>query len=333
MGISMVFGLSYNYFFYSHTFIEFFEAGSIGVILGLLIGVLEEFVFKKAFHKISSLAVTIIRSLLYSLLISTILALVLAIENVFKYNTSYSEAVIQYLIGPEYRRDFLFSLSFIAITLFLLQIIHLIGRANFLRLFFGMYRQPREVSRLFMFLDLKGSTSIAEKLGNKMYSTFIRDFFNDISDAIILFKGEIYQYAGDEIILVWPIGKNNLNAILCFFKMVEIIKKKHNEYLTKYGIIPEFKAGIHTGKVIVTTVGKQKKEIVYHGDVLNTTARIEGKCNELQQKLLVSENILPFLQKEKDYYIKVKGEIQLKGKSQKLPLYGVQLATQRQFLR
>lgn len=179
-----------------------------------------------------------------------------------------------------------------------------------------------------MFLDLKGSTSIAEKLGNKMYSAFIRDFFYDISDAIILFKGEIYQYAGDEIIVVWPSGKKNSNCIRCFFKMEELIQKKRNNYLTKYGIFPEFKAGIHTGKVIVTTVGKLKKEIVYHGDVLNTTARIEGKCNELDQRLLVSADILPYLKQENEYLVKVKGEIELRGKSHKLPLYGVQLAAE-----
>jgi adenylate cyclase len=109
--------------------------------------------------------------------------------------------------------------------------------------------------------------------------------------------------------------------------MEEIIYKKRTEYQSKYNLVPEFKAGIHTGKVIVTTVGKQKKEIVYHGDVLNTTARIEGKCNELEQKLLVSADILPYLKREKEYVVKVKGEIALRGKSQKLPLYGVQLET------
>lgn len=328
MGISLIFGLSYNYFFYPHTLVEFLEAGSIGIVLGLLIGILEEFVFKKAFHKISSLAVTVIRALLYSLLISTILALVLSIEIAFENGISYSDATIQYLTSAQFRRDFLFSLAFITIALFLLQIIQLIGRANFFRLFFGLYRQPREVSRIFMFLDLKSSTSIAEKFGNKMYSAFIRDFFYDISDAIILFKGEIYQYAGDEIIVVWPSGKENSNCIRCFFKMEELIQKKRNDYLTKYGIFPEFKAGIHTGKVIVTTVGKLKKEIVYHGDVLNTTARIEGKCNELDQRLLVSADILPYLKQENEYLVKVKGEIELRGKSKKLPLYGVQLAAE-----
>ncbi len=326
MGLSLIFGLLYNFFFYPHTFIEFLEAGTISIILGLWIGILEEFVFKKAFHIISSLAVTVIRALLYSLLISTILALVLSIEIALKNGISYAKATMQYLAGAQFQRDFLFSLSFITIALFLLQIIQLIGRANFFRLFFGMYRHPRQISRIFMFLDLKDSTSIAEKLGNKMYSAFIRDFFYDISDAIILFKGEIYQYVGDEIVVVWPIRKKNINCVQCFFKMTEIIKKRESYYLKKYSVIPQFKAGIHTGEVVVTTVGKLKKEIVYHGDVMNTTARIEGKCNELREKLLVSKKILPFIPSNSAFKIREEGEIELKGKLHPLPLYGVRLA-------
>jgi adenylate cyclase len=240
VGFTFVFGILYNLFFYPHTLVEFLEAGSIGIILGILIGILEEFVFKKTFRKILSVFVTIIRALLYSTLISVILCLVLSIELSFINETTYSQAVLEYLRSAQFQRDFLFSLGFIAIVLFSVQIIQLIGRANFFRLFLGLYRQPREVSRIFMFLDLNDSTSIAEKLTNKMYSAFIRDFFYDISDAIILFKGEIYQYVGDEVIVIWPMRKKNMNCIRCFFKMKEIIKQKESIYLSKYGIAPTF---------------------------------------------------------------------------------------------
>ena len=107
--------------------------------------------------------------------------------------------------------------------------------------------------------------------------------------------------------------------------MEELIKRKKDSYLSKYGIVPEFKAGIHAGTVVVTTVGKQKKEIVYHGDVLNTTSRIEGKCNELNQKLLISEDMLKYVNLKNDFILEKKDEIELRGKSQKLILYGVKL--------
>ncbi len=92
----------------------------------------------------------------------------------------------------------------------------MLGKGNFVRLMIGVYHRPVEVDRIFMFLDLKGLTTIAEKLDNRTYSNFIKDFFYDISDAIHLYKGESCQYVDDEVVIVWPVQKSNLNCILCF---------------------------------------------------------------------------------------------------------------------
>ncbi len=324
IGIALVFGLLYNYIFYPRTLTEFLEAGSISIILGLIVGILEQFVLNKTFRNRPFLTITVVRAFIYSLLTSLVLSLVLSIETSLEGQTSYIGAVQQYLIGPLFQRDFLFTFIFIMLMLLGLQVILLVGRANFFRLILGLYHRPRAISRIFMFVDLKGSTSIAERLSTKAYSEFIKDYFYDISDAIIMYGGEIYQYVGDEIVVVWPMRGKELKCIRCFFKMEEIIERKRSIYQSKYGLIPEFKAGIHGGKVIVTSVGKQKKEIVYHGDVLNTASRIEGKCNELNEKLLLSEEFLKYVSPDHKFNIHEKGEIELRGKTDKLSLYGVE---------
>lgn len=324
-GISLIFGLLYNYLFYPHTLIEYSEAGSVSILLGLILGMLEEFALQAVFQRISFLAATLIRSLLYSLLISIVLCLVLSIETASVEKIKYIKAVVQHFNSPLFRRDFSYSFIFLILILIIFQVILIIGKANFFRLLLGLYHRPREAFRIFMFADLKGSTSIAEKLTTKQFSSLIKDYFYDVSDAIMMFGGEIYQYVGDEIIVTWPLKKNNINCIRCFFKMEEIIIRKKNYYQSKYGLLPEFKAGIHTGTVIVTSVGKQKKELVCHGDVLNTTSRIEGKCNELQQKLLISEDLLKHVNFDKNFILEKKDEIELRGKSQRLSLYGVKI--------
>lgn len=327
IGIGLIFGLLYNFFFYPNTLTEFLEAGTISILIGLFVGILEEFAFKSTFQKMPFFTVSIIRTLLYSVMISLILCLVLSIEISITENIRYSTAVVEYLGSALFQRDFLFSFIFIYLILFTLHIIQLIGRTNFFRLFLGLYHQPREILRIFMFVDLKDSTSIAEKLTNTDYSAFIRDVFNDISDAVMMFSGEIYQYAGDGVIVNWPVRNTNLNCIRSFFKMIEIIENKRKTYQSKYHVIPELKGGIHAGPVIVTEVGKQKKEIVYHGDVLNTTSRIEGKCNELKQKLLISEDLLQYVNMKNDFILVEKDSIEMKGKSRKIILYGVGLAS------
>ena len=67
----------------------------------------------------------------------------------------------------------------------------------------------------------------------------------------------------------------------------------------------------------------KKKEIVYHGDVLNTTSRIEGKCNGLGEKILVSEDVLNFIDLNQEFTVEKKGNIELRGKVDKLNLYGI----------
>jgi adenylate cyclase len=326
ISLGLLFGMVYNYLFYPHSLTEFLEAGVISILIGLMVGILEEFVFKNFFESIPFLFVTFIRTFFYSLLTSVVLCLVLSIEISITGNISYWEAVLQYLQSALFQRDFLFSFFFIILMLFVTQVTLLIGRANFFRLLFGLYHQPREVVRIFMFVDLSGSTSIAEKLTNKAFSGLIRDYFYDVSDAIMLYHGEIQQYAGDEIIVAWPLRGDNLNCIRSFFKMVEIIERKRKVYLEKYGIVPTFKAAIHAGRVVVTSVGKQKKDIVYHGDVLNTTSRIEKKCNELHQQLLISADMLKYLDPGKEFTVEATGEIELRGKANKLMLYGVKQA-------
>jgi adenylate cyclase len=177
-----------------------------------------------------------------------------------------------------------------------------------------------------MFLDLRSSTAIAEKLGHIKYHNLLNDFIDDINDSIIFSKGEIYQYIGDEVTVSWTMknGIENENCLQCFFNIAAEIKNKSSRYLERYGIIPDFKTGLHCGEVTIGEVGVIKKEIVFTGDVLNTTARIQELCNTYGVRLLVSKKLIDLLQIENRYLIKAIGEITLRGKRGKDILYNVE---------
>lgn len=68
---------------------------------------------------------------------------------------------------------------------------------------------------------------------------------------------------------------------------------------------------------------RSKKKIAYHGDTINIASRIEGKCNELGENLLISSTVLEYLSGHNEFYIQEKDEIALKGKQEKLRLYGI----------
>ena len=57
-----------------------------------------------------------------------------------------------------------------------------------------------------------------------------------------------------------------------------------------------------------------KTEIAYHGDVLNTAARIQGYCNKFDKPLLASETLVKELEDNKDFVFYFMGEVELKGK-------------------
>jgi adenylate cyclase len=210
-------------------------------------------------------------------------------------------------------------------ALFILQVSDKFGQGVLISFLLGKYHRPKEDDRIFMFMDLKSSTTYAEKLGHIKYSQFIQDCFFDITDVITKYDAKIYQYVGDEVVLSWSIkeGIEHGHCINTFFAYDTLIKSKKNYYNKKYGIIPEFKAGLHLGKITVAEVGEIKKELAYHGDVLNTAARIQGKCNDFQKRLLISESMKTKLENQHLFDFSGIGDVSLKGKAKSLNLYGV----------
>ncbi|MCH8330619.1 MAG: adenylate/guanylate cyclase domain-containing protein [Bacteroidetes bacterium] len=190
----------------------------------------------------------------------------------------------------------------------------------------GKYHSPREETRIFMFVDLKSSTTIAEKLGNKKYYELLRDYFADVTDPIIYNKGQIYQYAGDEVIISWHMkeGIENDNCLKCYFDMKAEIDSKEDKYLERYGLVPEFKAGLHYGIVTAGEIGIIKRDITFSGDVLNTTSRIQTQCNEHQVQILSSKELLGRL-KMKGFKQKDLGSIALKGREEQVELSTIEL--------
>lgn len=200
-----------------------------------------------------------------------------------------------------------------------------LGKGVLLNYLLGKYYKPEEEERIFLFMDLKSSTYYAEKLGHFKYSRLIQDCFKDISPAIAKNKAQIYQYVGDEVVLTWKL-KNGLKDNRClqvFFDFMEELHKREPYYQKEYGMIPVFKAGIHSGKVMVAEVGELKSEIAYHGDAINTASRIQGLCNSYQSKLLISGSLFKKLDSDKHFnlWYEPLGSVLLNGKQLTTELY------------
>ncbi|MGD9488570.1 MAG: adenylate/guanylate cyclase domain-containing protein [Calditrichaceae bacterium] len=209
---------------------------------------------------------------------------------------------------------------------FIRQINRLLGPGMLLKVIAGRYYSPVEEERIFMFLDLRSSTTIAEHLGHVKFNRLLNDFFHDISMPVLETHGEIYQYVGDEVVITWTLkhGLKNMNCLRCFFRVKKEVDSSEAKYLQKYGLVPQFKAGVHYGRVVTSEVGDLKKEIVFSGDVLNTAARIQAECNGLKKDLLVSEELMNRITIIPGYRKTNMGDFLLRGKEHSMALYAVE---------
>jgi len=88
-------------------------------------------------------------------------------------------------------------------------------------------------------------------------------------------------------------------------------------------VMPEFKAGFHMGSITTGEISVIKKEIIFTGDVLNTTARIQGKCNDYNVDILLSEVLKKQLTETKNYTFNEIGSCELRGKNEAVKLFTV----------
>ena len=199
-----------------------------------------------------------------------------------------------------------------------------IGLGHFFEWFFGGLNKPREEDRVFMFIDMKSSTTLAERLKHKKFSRLVQDVFNDMA-VVDNYHGEIYQYLGDGAIISWDVhsGIKNNNCLKAYFAFSRVIEKRSGYYERKYGYIPKFKAGLHVGEIMTLQVGSIRRDISYNGDTINTAARIESMCNELKQDLLISGVLYETLENREEFIFKDVGTIKLKGKQKGVLIYHV----------
>jgi adenylate cyclase len=189
----------------------------------------------------------------------------------------------------------------------------------------GKYLTPKNEQRIVMFIDLKDSTPIAEKLGNIPYFKFIREFIFQVSNALIDHGGIIYQYVGDEVVVSWRLTPENTKK--CMAALIDVrknLQRRSDYFRRQYDTIPDFRVGIHCGEVTVGEIGVIKKDLAMSGDTMNTTARIRTACSELNQKFIVSKDFIDVIDLE-DWQSESLGEVDLKGKNHSIELFALKI--------
>jgi len=297
-----------------------------GIILGIVYGTVDIILDQHWLRKRSYGSVLLIKSGIH---LSIILALSfwIRVEAFQRMDIEITSASMQSaMVNPGVLIALLYT-TFISFLLnFTRQITLKFGPGNLTKFITGRFHQPREEYRIFMFIDMKDSTTHAELLGHVKFAELVQDCFSDLT-VVEKYRAEVYQYVGDEAVLYWDVekGLESLNCVMAFFAYAAELKRRNNYYQGKYGLTPAFKAGAHLGLVTVTEIGDIKRDLAFLGDTMNTAARIQGLCNQFGQNLLISENLLSRLPKSSKIHSNEIGQLTLKGKKEPIGVFAVEL--------
>jgi adenylate cyclase len=207
--------------------------------------------------------------------------------------------------------------SFAAALLFnfVAQVDGLLGRGVLVGLILGRYHRPREEVRVFLLIDLRESTQIAERLGNLRYHAFFSRFIGDVSASVVRHRGEVHRYVGDEVILTWTAeeGLRDARCVRAAFAISDTLEAARPAYEAEFGVVPRFWAALHLGPVVTGEIGTIKHEIAFLGDTLHEAARIQEAGKELRRQVVASAAVISALELPTDIAGERLGPIELRG--------------------
>ncbi|MDX1376688.1 MAG: adenylate/guanylate cyclase domain-containing protein [Burkholderiales bacterium] len=218
-----------------------------------------------------------------------------------------------------------FSLGVTFLFVMILQAATLLGRRTFRDLVFGRYRRPRAERRFFLFADVVGSSALAERLGPLDAHRFLSIVFSAVAEPVAEARGEIYQYVGDEIVVTWTEAEGAVQArpVRCLFEMRAALAARAERFRARFDAVPALRAALHFGEVIAGEVGDQRRAIVFHGDVMNTTARLEQATRDVGLRFIVSQAALEALGPLPAIELSEIGALALRGRAAPVHAYGI----------
>jgi adenylate cyclase len=218
--------------------------------------------------------------------------------------------------GPTLARTLGFSMAVTLIFVAMLQAARLVGFRTFAALLAGRYHRPRSEKRFFLFVDVVGSTALAERLGPLQVHRYLGRVFTALAEPIAAWRGEIYQFVGDEIVVTWEESEGRTGAapLRCFFHMRSVLAALGDAFRTHFNTQPELRGAVHFGEVIAGEVGEDRRAIVFHGDVMNVTARLEQVTRETGCRFIISEEALHSLGTVQGLRCRDLGRLDLRGR-------------------
>jgi adenylate cyclase len=294
--------------------------GAYGLIMSLVLGCIELFVLEgpmRAWLSDHSFAANLaIRSAIYAAIIVIIQWLQIG-EVIAGLNLEMSSKTFWF--------GFIYSAVLSVVVNLALGITNIIGPRTFLNLITGRYHTPVEESRFVLFVDIAGSTSLAERLGGVAIHRLLDRTFRLLTLAVVDYRGEVLNYVGDEVIVTWPerLGAIDCRPLRCFGAMREELSRASSQFEREFGTVPRIRGSLHFGPVIVGEIGDIKRAIVFNGDVMNTAARLEEFSRGVDGGFLASRAAMQRFNSAPPFPVRDLGQLAIRGRADGIDVVGI----------
>jgi adenylate cyclase len=204
-------------------------------------------------------------------------------------------------------------------------IANLIGPRALRNFITGRYHAPVEENRFVLFVDIAGSTGLAERLGGIGIHRFLDRTFRLLTVAVVDYRGEVLNYVGDEVIVTWPErgGAIDGRPLRCFVAMRDELLRAASQFEREFGASPRIRGSLHFGPVIVGEIGDIKRAIVFNGDVMNTAARLEELSRTVEGGFLASRAAMARFNSAPPFAVRDLGQLPIRGRADGIAVVGL----------
>ena len=235
------------------------------------------------------------------------------------------EVLPQWYLEGRFVQDATFFLVVALLINFSVRIHSLVGARVLLNFLLGRYHRPLREQQVFMFVDFLDARGLSNRLGDLRAQSLISAAFFDIDGPVREFGGEPHRYIADELVVTWPFGRGVRNArcLRCALGVASLLRANADLYRSTYGEAPRLRIALHGGPIVVSEIGDDRREIVYFGDTINTTARLRGLAKKIQRELVISAALLEHMPLPDGIRAEDMGAFALSGKAEETRVYAV----------
>ena len=241
-----------------------------------------------------------------------------------------------YFISIGYLIDVTWSMT--CMTLLALQQFYLNFRTQYklrqqIKKQFEHYLDPRQVKQLqdnpellklggerryctFLFTDVRGFTSLSEKLEPEQVTEIMNKALTIQSDAVKKYGGMVDKYIGDAMMAIFNAPLNlDMHEDRAILTAIEIKKK-----MREAGLGIDIGIGINSGVAVIGNMGsKTRFDFTALGDAVNLAARMESSCKEVGEDIVIAQGTA----EQTDIKLDRLDDIYVKGKEKPIQIYTI----------